>query len=171
VRFQRGNVLAADFLSGVEPYDAIFCRNLLIYRRADQDRTIAKLCRMLTDKGCCSSGRRVEHAARSRPVSAKVPLAFAFRRMPRRAAAQPRNRRRRTALRARRGTEDRRACGASQQPNQQADEAGPAPTPEPAVSDRIDEAFTLANQGRLEEAAALCEEQLRTTARRRRHSI
>ena len=46
VRFQQGNLFAADFLPGAAIYDVIFCRNLLIYfDRATQDRAIA-----------CSSG-------------------------------------------------------------------------------------------------------------------
>lgn len=164
VRFQRGNVLAADFLSGVEPYDAIFCRNLLIYfDEPTQDRTIAKLCRMLTDQGLlfvgpAESSTLLDHDL----VSAKVPLAFAFRRMPRRTAAQP------SQPPAAHGA----ALAAAPKLNGHAahrnNHAGkplkqaPTPAPEPIAPDRIDEAFTLANQGRLEEAAALCEEQLRT---------
>ena len=164
VRFQRGNVLAADFLSGVEAYDAIFCRNLLIYfDEPTQDRTIATLCRMLTDEGLlfvgpAESSTLLDHDL----VSAKVPLAFAFRRMPRRAAAQPSQPpATHGAASAATPKIDGRAAHRDNPINKPAKPAA-APTPEPAAPDRIDEAFTLANQGRLEEAAALCEEQLRT---------
>ena len=48
VRFRQGNVFDADFLAGAEPYDAIFCRNLLIYFDAadagPHDRQAARGC-------------------------------------------------------------------------------------------------------------------------------
>ena len=49
VQFQQGNLLAAGFLPGVESYDVIFCRNVLIYfDRAAQDRALTVLVRLLT---------------------------------------------------------------------------------------------------------------------------
>src|SRR5207249_345639 len=52
VQFQQGNLLAAGFLPGVESYDVIFCRNVLIYfDRAAQDRALTVLVRLLTPKG------------------------------------------------------------------------------------------------------------------------
>lgn len=163
VRFQRGNVLADDFLSGVEPYDAIFCRNLLIYfDEPTQDRTIATLCRVLADKGLLFVGPAEASTLLDHDLtSAKVPLAFAFRRMPPRVASQP------AQVPAPRRPAHSAAAkvdkGAAQRKTQASKASKPAPTatPEAAPPDRIEQAFALADQGRLEEAAALCEEQLR----------
>jgi chemotaxis protein methyltransferase WspC len=81
VRFQQGNLLALDFLPGGARYDVIFCRNVLIYfDRPTQDRALAVLSRLLTPNGVlfvgpAESGVVIEHDFRS----AKMPLAFAFR--------------------------------------------------------------------------------------------
>ncbi len=81
VQFCQGNILDACLLPGAEPYDVVFCRNLLIYfDRATQDRAITALARRLAPQGCLfvgpsETGLLLSHAF----VSAKVPLAFAFR--------------------------------------------------------------------------------------------
>lgn len=52
VRFERGNLLAPDFIPGAALYDAIFCRNVLIYfDRAAQVRAIETLSRLLKPAG------------------------------------------------------------------------------------------------------------------------
>ena len=52
VRFQAGNLFAADFMLDVESYDIVFCRNLLIYfDRATQNRAIKILERLLRPQG------------------------------------------------------------------------------------------------------------------------
>jgi chemotaxis protein methyltransferase WspC len=82
VHFQQGNVFAGDFLPGEEIYDIIFCRNLLIYfDRASQDRAVGVLQRLLKPKGVLflgpsEGGLILDHGF----VSSKVLLAFAFRR-------------------------------------------------------------------------------------------
>jgi chemotaxis protein methyltransferase WspC len=157
VRFQHGNVLSDDFLKGAEPYDAIFCRNLLIYfDGATQDRTIATLRGMLADNGLLFVGPAEASTLTDHDlVSAKVPLAFAFRKAPPplapqvvHAAARPRS-----VASAKVKVEKRAAPRASQAVLQE--------QPAASTANRIDEAFALANQGRLTEAAALCEEQMR----------
>jgi chemotaxis protein methyltransferase WspC len=81
VRFQHGNLLSPDFLPGAARYDVIFCRNVLIYfDRPTQARALAVLTRLLTAGGMlfvgpAESGVVLEHDFRS----AKMPLAFAFR--------------------------------------------------------------------------------------------
>lgn len=81
VEFRQGNLLDAHLQPGAETYDVIFCRNLLIYfDRATQDRAIANLTQLLAPKGWLfvgpsETGLLLSHAF----VSAKVPLAFAFR--------------------------------------------------------------------------------------------
>jgi chemotaxis protein methyltransferase WspC len=52
VRFQQGNLFAAGFLPGVELYDVVFCRNVLIYfDRAVQQRVVSMLERHLAADG------------------------------------------------------------------------------------------------------------------------
>ena len=81
VNFQQGNLLNAGFLPGADIYDVVFCRNLLIYfDRATQDQAVSVLDRLLTPKGILfagssESGVFVNH----RFSSAKLPMAFAFR--------------------------------------------------------------------------------------------
>jgi chemotaxis protein methyltransferase WspC len=148
VRFMHGNVLDDEFLAGKGKYDAIFCRNLLIYfDKADQGRTIAMLKRMLAEDGIlfvgpAESGMVLDHGF----ISAKVPQAFAFRRTPARAAVP--------SLRAG-APPARRSPVRDSAPQVQA----LAPAVEPP--DLMGEASALANQGRLAEAGILCEEQLR----------
>jgi chemotaxis protein methyltransferase WspC len=154
VRFKHGNVLADDFLAGVEPYDAIFCRNLLIYfDDATQDRTIATLRKILADNGLLFVGPAeastlIDHDL----VSAKVPLAFAFRKAPPRSAAP----------RAHTAAAPAKPNPQKTRKTQAAPQMQPQPPPKPAAApDRLEDAFALADQGRLTEAAALCEEQMR----------
>jgi chemotaxis protein methyltransferase WspC len=154
VRFKHGNVLADDFLAGVEPYDAIFCRNLLIYfDDATQDRTIATLRKILADHGLLFVGPAeastlIDHDL----VSAKVPLAFAFRKAPPRSAAP----------RAHTAAAPAKPNPQKTRKTQAAPQMQPQPPPKPAAApDRLEDAFALADQGRLTEAAALCEEQMR----------
>jgi chemotaxis protein methyltransferase WspC len=81
VQFRQDNLFAAGFLPGVSLYDVIFCRNVLIYfDRAGQDHVIHILRRLLTPTGLlfvAPSETNVisEHGF----VSAKFPMAFAFR--------------------------------------------------------------------------------------------
>jgi chemotaxis protein methyltransferase WspC len=82
VQFQQRNLSVSGAMSGIEPYDAIFCRNLLIYfDRATQDRVVSVLDRLLKPSGVlfvgpAEGGLLLSH----RFVSSKTPCAFAFRR-------------------------------------------------------------------------------------------
>jgi chemotaxis protein methyltransferase WspC len=81
VRFEQGNLFAADLLPGVAIYDVIFCRNVLIYfDRPTQDRALVVLKRLLHDKGVlfvapAETALPADHDL----VSTNEPLAFAFR--------------------------------------------------------------------------------------------
>jgi chemotaxis protein methyltransferase WspC len=81
VHFQQGNLLSPNFLPGAARYDVIFCRNVLIYfDRPTQARALAVLARLLLPGGMlfvgpAESGVVLELDFRS----AKLPLAFAFR--------------------------------------------------------------------------------------------
>ena len=57
VRFEQANLLADNFAVGRPLYDAIFCRNLLIYfDRATQTRVFRMLSRLLADGGLLAVG-------------------------------------------------------------------------------------------------------------------
>ena len=144
VHFQQGNVFAEDFLPGTERYDAIFCRNVLIYfDRATQDRAIAVLQRLLARKGIIFVGPSETGLLLSHGFAAiKAPLAFAFRRADQAAAAK-------------------------KQTSSAAASARVAPPPPPrspkemVLSDGLDAAVELADAGLFADAAALCAEHVR----------
>jgi chemotaxis protein methyltransferase WspC len=156
VRFRHGNLLACPFVPNRDRFDVIFCRNLLIYfDRATQDRAIELLSALLTPEGLLFVGSSEGGLALSHGyVSAKLPMAFAFRR--------PR------PARPARATPWRPVLVAvpdrpRPQPAPAAAIASPAAVaadgPAPAVS--LDDARSLAGQSRLDEAAALCDDHLR----------
>ena len=82
VRFRHGNVLASPFVPGRDRFDIIFCRNLLIYfDRPTQNRVIDGLGALLKPDGLLFVGSSEGGLALSHGyVSAKLPMAFAFRR-------------------------------------------------------------------------------------------
>jgi chemotaxis protein methyltransferase WspC len=166
VHFRQGSMFAAGFLPGQEIYDVIFCRNLLIYfDRPTQDRAVELLQRLLTSNGTLfvapsETGLLLSHDF----VSAKIPLAFAFRQ----AAASSREMKpaRVRSVRSR-ATPFRRASPVFVR---QAPAVKPGPgsfqplprtshPPEPPAD--LDQAVRLADQGCLVEAASCCEEHLR----------
>lgn len=81
VNFIQGNVLDVAFLPGEAVYDAIFCRNLLIYFDADtQIRTVGILRRLLRPQGLLFVGPAEAGLILSQGfASAQLPMAFAFR--------------------------------------------------------------------------------------------
>jgi chemotaxis protein methyltransferase WspC len=81
VKFEGGNILEERFRDGSEPYDFIFCRNLLIYFYTEaQDQALKNLRQHLTPGGILFVG-----SAETGPLtqlglsSVKLPMAFAFR--------------------------------------------------------------------------------------------
>jgi chemotaxis protein methyltransferase WspC len=159
----QGNVHADDFLPGAEQYDMIFCRNLLIYfDAATQRRTIAVLERLMRPSGVLFVGPAETSLFLSHGfVSANIPLAFALQRSAESPATAPRHAPSaaapiRTAAKAAPVRVSREAPRKSV--NGGAPSAAPTPVAEAAA---IDRAFELADQGRLAEAKALCETELR----------
>jgi len=150
VRFQQGNLLDGDFLPGAEPYDAIFCRNVLIYfDRATQDRAIAVLKRLLAPKamvfvGPSETGLLLSHGFES----IKTSHAFAFQ-MRDAAAAANRPIAAKPVSVARASVPRRPIASLPKEP-----------TP-PAPSNGLNEAVELADAGRFADAAILCTEHLR----------
>jgi len=80
VDFRRGNVLDTGFLTGESSYDAIFCRNLLIYfDQETQARAVNALTRLLRPDGLLFVGPAETGLMLSlNYVSAQMPMAFAF---------------------------------------------------------------------------------------------
>jgi chemotaxis protein methyltransferase WspC len=168
VRFEQGNLFAADLLPGAGIYDVIFCRNVLIYfDRPTQDRALAVLNRLLPPTGVlyvapAETALPASHGL----VSTNEPLAFAFRKAgmiqpaPKRKAAVPV----RPPMPQRSGVQVAPALHAARavfgapmvaplaRPN-------PGRSADPAVD--LNEAALLADQGHFVEAATRCEAHLR----------
>ena len=170
VRLHQGNLLAEDFLPGTEIYDMIFCRNLLIYfDRLTQERAIRVLQRLLTASGVLFVGPSEAGLLLSHDfVSAKVPRAFAFRkvgavertaaRAPVLPIVEPPPARRRLA--PPRVAPNALALAIPIVARQSPDAALEAAT---GLALGFEQASLLADQGRLVEAAKCCEEHLRSS--------
>lgn len=157
VRFAQSNLFAADLLAGQAAYDIIFCRNLLIYfDRATQHQAVTVLLRRLATDGLmfvgpAESALMMLHALT--PI--KAPMAFAFRQgAPQAEAARP--------VVPPVAAYVPPAPGASRartSPTKAKAAAGRAAKPLPPVT--LAAARLLADQGKLSEAAALCEQFIR----------
>ncbi len=153
VRFQHGNLFAPGFLPGTAIYDALFCRNVLIYfDRPTQDRCVAILQRLMRADGVVfvgpsESSLLLDHHF----VPARIPLAFAFRK---RAALLPAPVAAPRPVRPLPPVPPLRVTGKPHRPVPAAPGIKPAPP-------SIDEAARLADQGRLAEAATCCEAYIR----------
>jgi chemotaxis protein methyltransferase WspC len=157
VRFVQGNLLDANFLSGGEAYDIVFCRNLLIYFDAEtQNRAIAVLKRLLSPQGTLFIGHSEAGLMHGHGlVSAKIPMAFAFRKgaAPAKAARQAPAPAEPTAIRtAPKG-------GATQRPTLASPfkRALPAMPPPPD----LENLRRIADRGQLAEAVKGCEAYIR----------
>ncbi|WP_325596936.1 protein-glutamate O-methyltransferase CheR [Rhodopila sp.] len=156
VRFRQGNLTAPGFLAGFQPYDIIFCRNLMIYFDRDaQVRSIDVLRGLLADDGLIFVGPSetallMDHGF----TSIRVPLTFGFRKSAAPTAGRsgpavsklppvrlppPARRSPSPPSASARPPSHRPSSGSSQAP----------PTLQSAVQ--------LADQGRLTEAAAICQ--------------
>jgi chemotaxis protein methyltransferase WspC len=168
VHFRHGNLLASGWLHGAHGYNAIFCRNVLIYfDRPMQNRAIEVLATLLAPGGLLfvgpsETGLTIDHGF----VSAGIPLSFAFRRAEA-ITSQPGPTRKilRVGIPAKPiDTSRPRTCATAVQPRPKR-EATLEATPKdkaPTGSGRwIEEARRLANQGKLNEALKLCEQNLR----------
>lgn len=154
VHFQHGNLLDPGFMADAPAYDFIFCRNLLIYfDGATQDRTVEVLKRLLKADatlfvGPSESGLFLNHDF----ASAKIPLAFAFRKKSRDA---PESDAKVVPLRAPgRAWATKIAPPAAKPVFKQVTASRPAATLAPsAVTERgLEEISSLANRGALTEA-------------------
>jgi chemotaxis protein methyltransferase WspC len=180
VHFHPGNLLDPALLVNHPPYDVIFCRNLLIYfDQPAREVAASHLERMLGPSGVLFVGhadptapfahafRRADHA-RSFAFERKAPSDPAARTderppqparphrspvRPERPKAVPPDRSRETGHRSRGGE-------APAEPSPRAGLGAASEIRSPAAA-AIDEAKKLADNGRLAEAAALCEQEIR----------
>lgn len=158
VRFACANILDYTFLNEEAPYDVIFCRNLLIYfdRRA-RDAVFRQLDRLLRPGGLLFVGAA---EAGQVPEEQYIPVqharSFAFRKEARtRPAVVPK-----AALPTPPALVP---PPVPTTPRPKPPAPKPPPVPEPPVEPQesaLDHAERLADQGRLEEAATLCQTHL-----------
>ncbi len=157
VHFHQGNLLADQLLHGAGPYDAIFCRNLLIYfDREAQDDAFTALTRRLGADGLLFVGPSEGGLAlRHGFDSLRIPLSFGFRRA-RTVPARVRAPASRPPRRA--GVTPVRSVSVPPPP---CTAVTPAAAPPDPVSSPLECARRLADQGDLEAAAHHCTESLR----------
>lgn len=160
VHFAQGNLLDPAFAPASDSYDIIFCRNLLIYFDAEtQDRAIGVLKRLLAPKGLLFVGHAETGLLAAHDfVSAKIPMAFAFRKAtarPQPARPEPAKPRAQPRIAVPPRPASRRP--ASPRPAPPWPRAG-KPAPDKPGIEALRE---LADKGRLAEAARGCEEWLR----------
>jgi chemotaxis protein methyltransferase WspC len=161
VKFERGNVLEERFRLGKQPYDFIFCRNLLIYFYSQaQGQAVASLRQLLAADGFLFVGP-AETALMSEHQFApvKLPMAFAFRKsesVTSQSPPKPKQPKFRSPAPARRREihhPSNLAIPKKAVPETASREARSAPD--------LDLAEKLANQGRLSDAAEICDISIR----------
>ena len=163
VNFARANVLDPAFLQHRQLYHVIFCRNLLIYfDRPTQDLAIERLEQLLMPEGLLFLGHSETSLLLERSFTPlDYPRCFGFRRgQASRNDNIPGGRTR--SARAPRAPATRRidspSATVTARPFSAAGCGAPQPAPVPADSEALlSEAFQLANQGHLDEAAEHCE--------------
>jgi chemotaxis protein methyltransferase WspC len=157
VRFEPGNLLGTDFMADAGGYDAIFCRNVLIYFDAPtQERVVKTLDRLLAADGILFVGPSEAFLIRgSGFVSANQPRAFAYRKASLTAPEvhEPRRKTKPASVKA--------VKPPPKLPAPPALKVVREPTTANKVAVDLELASRLADAGRLAEAAKACEAHLR----------
>jgi chemotaxis protein methyltransferase WspC len=169
VNFEHGNIFAPDFLFGVPPYDIIFCRNVLIYfDSVMQHKAVSVLSRLLQKTGWLFVGSSETGLLSSRGFSsARMPLAFAFRKTDSSAIQNKLLTVVKSAARAPRAaaiikTPRPAIPPISIQPLAAVPRKATSITTDKANAvNGIEQATRLADQGRLEQAAGMCNEHVK----------
>ncbi len=162
-RFTRGNIFDPDFLADREPYDAVFCRNLIVYLvRAAREKVFAAVDRLLAPGGVMFAGSAEVAFFRSmgyEPVT--HPRSFACRKTPASGTVG-----RKVARKVRRAPVASPSVSLKKTAaSGHAGPAAPVTVSAPVSSDAgIARAERLADAGRLDEALAACSEIMRTGA-------
>lgn len=149
VRFEQGNLFSDDLFAGSARFDAIFCRNVLIYfDRETQDRAVGVLRRLLAPQGLVFVGPSETSLLLSHDfVGVKAPLAFAFKDRDAVSVAK------KTVMRA-------TSLAQLRPPPRFA--TGPRPKPTAAGNlTALHQAAALADEGRYAEATLLCDEHVK----------
>jgi chemotaxis protein methyltransferase WspC len=159
VRFRQGNLFDADPLPGLQGYDVVFCRNVLIYfDAAAQIRVIDLLARLLAADGLLFVGPPEANLLHSRGfVPIGRPLTFGFRK----AVASRLAKLDRAQAVERRGTPQTTGAPPSAPAGRSTAAPRAPPRPTPRRKPSLDEIHRIADQGRLGEAERHCEEYLR----------
>jgi len=161
VHFCQGNLFSNDFLPGHASYDFIFCRNLLIYfDRPTQRRAIERIERLLAPSGVLFVGPVEQPLVLNHGfVSANIPKTSACRK-----AGQAVRRPRLARLSTQPPIPADPPPNDAFQPQLPASSGlvlPPAGRPSPSVPPDLETARRLADAGRLNEAAGICEAHLR----------
>jgi chemotaxis protein methyltransferase WspC len=154
VHFEHGNLLADDFAIGRLPYDAIFCRNLLIYfDRPTQARAIRTLERLLAPGAWIAVGPAEPVLFFEHSFSAlRIPSAFLLHKPPA-AAIPPPKVERRAAPSAPLAWERGPSGYLNASAGRTLRASKPSPPAKPLESDSLSSVRALADAGRLREAA------------------
>jgi chemotaxis protein methyltransferase WspC len=158
VAFRTGNLIASDILKAGRSYDCIFCRNLLIYfDPQNQTRALLHLRRLLRPGGVLFVGPAEQGLALSNGfVTAGLPMALAC-------STSDDTKRIDTPNQLGNGKSFATGCAAGagsvqvQSPAVGASLPAESPNDTGSESDDLERAKGLADVGRLEEAAAICE--------------
>jgi chemotaxis protein methyltransferase WspC len=161
VKFEQANILGEGFAMGADPYDFIFCRNLLIYFYPEaQDLVLRKLRRLLTADGLLFVGAaETSLLTQHRLSSVKLPMAFAFRKsVPGPSSPVPKQKPPKVRSRAKSHLTE-----ASPKPSSVLHKKWALELPSQADSGKGDLALAerLADQGQLRQAVKICEASVR----------
>ncbi len=168
VHFEPGNLIDGHFLPGLHTYDAIFCRNVLIYfDRKAQEGVIDTLERLLVPNGILFMGpAETSLLLPHRFVPAKLAHVFAFRKANSRAALVKEKAAGEPTTRRRAGTTLPASPASSSIRKTPRTVSFPTVSPSipmlsPASTNTLDEVMQLADQGRLAEASTQCDAHIR----------
>jgi chemotaxis protein methyltransferase WspC len=161
VTFMHGNVLDARLLADREPYDVIFCRNMLIYLdEPARSRAMQVLEQLLTPEGLLFVGyAETGLFLASGYVPVRYPRVFAYRKAGARHERQLPPKYRPAPFHPPPSPPSSRGVGYVPSPISASE--GELSSPGDAQASALDTARRLADQGELEAAATLCESSMR----------
>lgn len=167
VHFQRGNILDPDFSADRSPYDAVFCRNLLIYMTREAKRRILDvLDSILSDGGLFFTGHTETMLARSYGYSiVKRPRVFACKKAKSGATVKAMGQKRTKPMVTVTPLSVRSTAVLPTVPNTHPRQSKSGESTEATMQERaeqlLDRIRKLGDRGAIEEALVLCEEALK----------
>lgn len=162
VRFEKANLLDLASFRQRAPYDAIFCRNALIYlNERARHEVVSQMHELLHDEGLLFTGAsEVTHFCEAGYVPVDYPQSFACRKGKCKSDRLPARRAAATAATVKGRLATPRRATAPLDANRPV-EARPPSKPPPS----LEQAERLADRGELDAAAAICERLLASRAR------